>query len=66
MLSTHFEFLPGLLLLLLPLLLLLLLGLQSFFIHLVVFGLVLFVFGRFPLSYEKEVRQKKKKPYKSI
>lgn len=63
MLSAHFEFLPGLLFLLLPLLLLLLLGLQSFFIHLVVFGLVLFLFGRFPLRNEKEVRHKKKKLY---
>lgn len=63
MLSAHFEFLPGLLFLLLPLPLLLLLSLQSFFIHLVVFGLVMFVFCRFPLRNEKEVRHKKKKLY---
>lgn len=49
-LSTHFEFLSGLLFFLLSLLLLLLLSLQAFFLLLVIFLflLFLFLFSRFP------------------
>lgn len=52
-LFTHFEFLSGVLFLLLALLLLLLLGLQSFFLLLVLFGLVLLLLSCLPVGVDR-------------